>query len=386
MSTDVESPPRKRKADAISKDQEEIEVDLNAPEPPSKKALRKAKKSGSQVKQPADVDATGNTETEATKTDTSKELSSKTSPGEYGIWIGNLAFFSTKDDIVGFFTKPETGITANDITRVNVPKGIVKGPQKPQNKGFAYIDFGTKAAQDAAIALSEKLLGGRKVLIKGSKNFEGRPAKSEKATEPSVPPSKRVFVGNLSFDVAVDDLQQHFSRCGTIENIHMATFQDSGKCKGFAWVTFNELPAAEAAMRGFVEVPSGDDVVYESDENVHQDRKRRPQNKRIYVNKMNGRKLRMEFAEDASTRYKKRFGKEAGSSEQEGEVNGTGEASDSLGQNDSSRSAEDRPKQKQKRQHESSGRKQEDSRYGDKTVQRLTGAAVEGQGKKVTFD
>ena len=409
MSTEELRAGRKRKADDL-KDEGEIEVDLNAPEPPSKKNQRKAKKSKSHPKDRTD-DPKADENANDISTDTnltngsppapqSHTKSTKKSTSEYGIWIGNLAFFTTKDDLVTFLTKPETGILQSDITRTNLPQGPPRNGSKSQNKGFAYVDFASKESQDAAIGLSEKLLGGRRVLIKSDKNFDGRPEKPENNVTPSTPSSKRIFVGNLSFDVTADDLRQHFSRCGTIETLHMATFQDSGKCKGYAWVTFEDLSAAEAAVRGWVEVlgdPEEDAGELELEEDAAPTKSMKARSKRTYVNKILGRKLRMEFAEDPTTRYHKRFGKGATTSTDDSdETNGVPNSGSNDRQQQSDRKVsrrrdrqdkqETRPDAKPRRERDPTKGKQDNSRYEQATVQRLTGAAVAGEGKKITFD
>ena len=387
MSQSPASAGSKRKADAISKDQE-IEVDLTAPEPPSKKSQRKAKKA--QIAQgPKNADVEVNQLSKTSESSNGQlDRSSKKGTAEYGIWIGNLAFFTTKEGLTKFFTKPGTEITSQDITRINLPKGTAKHGPKPQNKGFAYVDFTTKTAQDAAIALSEVLLDGRKVLIKGAKNFEGRPEKAEKETEPLNPPSKRIFVGNLGFDVTVQDVQDHFSRCGAIENVHMATFQDSGKCKGYGWVTFDSLEAAQAAVRGWVDLPADgyeDEEGQDGDGDDASKQQKGGRGKRIQVNRIHGRKLRMEFAEDASTRYKKRFGKEGRDKEDAAvDERAVGITEDNTVPQHTS-DAHFKHQEKREKQGQTMDRKQEPFRYGRTTVQRLTGAAVQGQGKKTTF-
>jgi RNA recognition motif-containing protein len=122
-----------------------------------------------------------------------------------------------------------------EITRVNMPTG--SGYNKKGNKGFAYVDFSSAEGQEAAIKLSESELDGRKVLIKSSKSFEGRPAVSkaaaqEKSLKQKHAVSPTLFVGNLSFQSTREGLQKLFEDCGEIRKVRLATFEDSGKCKG----------------------------------------------------------------------------------------------------------------------------------------------------------
>ncbi|KAL3485180.1 nuclear localization sequence binding protein [Aspergillus germanicus] len=360
----------------------EIEIDVSAPEPPSKKALRKAKK------KTADPDT--NTKDESSKLsnkpDSEKPADAQAATqkrSDYGVWIGNLGFAITKDDLRRFLTT-NCSFTDATITRIHLPKGAERNG-KAQNKGFAYVDFSNPKAVQEAMQLSEQLLSGRRVLIKDAKNFQGRPAKQDgennatSAAASGRPPSKRVFVGNLGFDATKEILEEHFSKCGTVSNVHLATFQDSGKCKGYAWVEFEDLSAAEVAVKGFKLVKEEDDDEDESEsESAKRGKPHKPRQRKIWVNQVLGRRMRIEFAEDATTRYNKRFGKN-------GEKNRT---DTNNGETELGDFEEDTTKEKPQHQQTTRARptKPEYSRYDESTVQKLSGAIVEGQGKKTTFD
>ena len=307
--------PKKRKRDSTTAE-DELEIDVNLPEPPSKKAKRKEEKKKKSKTKPG---AEGSEQAkELAKQYSKPDTAQAKSPAfekrsEYGIWIGNLPWSATKDSLREFLND-KGSIEGNDITRLHMPapddKGDKRPGPKPQNKGFAYIDFTTAEILDKALALSESLVMGRRVLIKNAKSFEGRPDKpkdDQQGKKQEKEPTKRVFIGNLSFDVTKDDLEEHFAQAGEVEDIHMATFEDSGKCKGFAWVRFVEVEAAEAAVKGFVYKGLGD--VLESDSDS-EDAKPKQKRHKQHIDRLNGRLLRREFAEDAQTRYKKRFGKD----------------------------------------------------------------------------
>jgi RNA recognition motif-containing protein len=303
--------PSTKKHDTLAK---EIEVDITAPEPPSKKALRQLKKG--KPLPPPKSGAESTPEPEPKKPETEKR-------SEHCVWIGNLAWTVSKADLQKFFVD-YSDITDEMITRVHMPgpddKKSANMVEKKrvgkavQNKGFAYVDFSTADGAAMAIELSEQLLSGRRVLIKDGKSFEGRPEKTkEENHNDGKPPSKRVFLGNLSFDTTEEIVKEHFQKCGPIESVKVATFEDSGKCKGYAWAVFEELEAAQAAVRGFVRIEEESSDASESDgedgEGVEVKTKRSKMRK-WWVNKMKGRPLKIEFAEDAQVRYKKRYGKD----------------------------------------------------------------------------
>ena len=216
---------------------------------PSKKALRRLKKG-----KPVEITATS-LANRAIANDTS-DLN-ETTPAEptadstaadtprpvHGIWIGNLPFGATKTSLRDFLiaNASTTSISAASITRIHMPvphnAASSRIREKPQNKGYAYVDFSSKDALDAALALSESTLGGRKVLIKDAKSYAGRPEKNAAAStststttgtsattaqgrtraalEGTLKSTKRIFVGNLGFDVTKEDLSAHFGKCGT---------------------------------------------------------------------------------------------------------------------------------------------------------------------------
>lgn len=312
--TDAEK-PKKRKRDAEPLP-DELAIDVDAPEPVSKKELRKAKKAKSNPN--ADADADADPATKKAKTASGDEEKKDEKRSEFGAWIGNLPWTATKDSLRTFLVD-NSDIKSEQITRVHMPPPT-KPPNpnwtmKPLNKGFAYVDFSDQLSMYAAIALTETKMDGRALLIKNAKSFEGRPdkpkaeegaAEGKKGAKVANPPNKRVFVGNLSFDVTKQDLQQHFAQCGELEDTHMATFEDSGKCKGYAWVTFGDVEAATSAVKGYIfrEAPKKD--ADESDE----ERVKKAKPTKWFVNRLMGRELRCEFAEDATTRYNKRYGKE----------------------------------------------------------------------------
>lgn len=319
----ADSSTKKRKRHAIP---DEIEIDVSLPEPASKKAARKAKKAKVNPTTDQDKQDITSEAKPAGGSKDDKDLANKRS--EFGVWIGNLPWSATKDSLREFLVS-NAEMKSETITRIHLPPPTKPAnpnwTTKPLNKGFAYVDFASELAMYSAIALTETKMDGRALLIKNAKSFEGRPDKPK--TEPEQdgdrkgkaagkqghPPNKRVFVGNLSFDVTKEDLETHFGQCGPVEHIHMATFEDSGKCKGYAWITFQDVDAATSAVKGFVFKDESEfkGKKKEEDSDEESDDKKPKKKRKWLLNKLFGRELRCEFAEDSTTRYNKRYGKDA---------------------------------------------------------------------------
>ena len=62
----------------------------------------------------------------------------------------------------------------------------------------------------------------------------------------SVQLSKKVYVGNLSFNATEEQVHDLFSEYGTIESIAMINDRDSGRFRGFCFVEMEDAGAAKA--------------------------------------------------------------------------------------------------------------------------------------------
>ncbi|WPK26511.1 hypothetical protein PUMCH_003866 [Australozyma saopauloensis] len=334
---------------------DELEIDLNLSAPLSKKKQRQLKKG----KLDLEKIARKNPPPKPANEDGTEPAPSKKSP--FGVWIGNLAYQTTREDIIKHIVdrtlaneEPLVAVTEADITRVNLPKKANK------IKGFAYVDLPSAKHVEAVVALSESRIHDRNLLIKNASSFEGRP--EEHKTKPLLknPPSRILFVGNLSFDTTDDLLDEHFRPYGELVRIRMATFEDTGKCKGFAFLDFKDETGPTAALKSKMA--------------------------KTFIN----RNLRLEYGEDRSKRTPKRQFADADFSLQ------TEFSAPSFKERTSE--TESAPVPKFAHKERSAAPKRGRDLYNDApnkrmkssvalaTAQRASAAIVPSQGKKVTFD
>ncbi|EPT03662.1 hypothetical protein FOMPIDRAFT_1035281 [Fomitopsis schrenkii] len=216
---------------------------------------------------------------------------------QHSVWVGNLAFKTTPDALRRFFD----GV--GEITRIHMPMKMASGgpgggAARKESRGFAYVDFATPDAKTVAITLSENPLDGRRLLIKDGDDFNGRPAPAAD-TDPGAsgkpclsghtktaqkilraqkhPAGPTLFLGNLGFETTDQSVRQLFDshrakppakpQSGAdsgaeeiadaetdakpkpwIRKVRMGTFEDSGKCKGWAFVDFANAEYATDAL------------------------------------------------------------------------------------------------------------------------------------------
>lgn len=63
--------------------------------------------------------------------------------------------------------------------------------------------------------------------------------------------STKLYVGNLSFHLTSDDLQEHFAQAGTVESAKVIEDRETGRSRGFGFVEMSSAEEAQAAIEQF---------------------------------------------------------------------------------------------------------------------------------------
>ena len=58
----------------------------------------------------------------------------------------------------------------------------------------------------------------------------------------------KIYIGNLSFDTTEDSLRAAFEQYGGIDDLILIKDRDTGRSKGFGFITFNNQSEAEKAL------------------------------------------------------------------------------------------------------------------------------------------
>jgi RNA recognition motif-containing protein len=59
----------------------------------------------------------------------------------------------------------------------------------------------------------------------------------------------KMYVGNLSFQTTSQDLQDVFAQHGEVTDVHVPTDRESGRPRGFAFVTMGSKEGMESAIK-----------------------------------------------------------------------------------------------------------------------------------------
>ena len=69
--------------------------------------------------------------------------------------------------------------------------------------------------------------------------------------------SKKLYAGNLSYDVTDANLEEMFAEFGTVRSAQVIQDRDTGRSKGFGFVEMEDDRAADEAIRGLNEKDHG---------------------------------------------------------------------------------------------------------------------------------
>ncbi|XP_072972113.1 uncharacterized protein [Typha angustifolia] len=146
---------------------------------------------------------------------------------------------ATERDVYEFFSR------AGKVRDVR----LIMDRNSRKSKGVGYIEFYDVMSVPQAIALSGQLLLGQPVMVKPSeaeKNLAH--AASAAAAIAGSAAERKLYVGNLHFNMTEDQIRQIFEPFGPVELVQLPLDIDTGHCRGYAFVQFAQLEHAKAAQ------------------------------------------------------------------------------------------------------------------------------------------
>ncbi|CAE6093302.1 unnamed protein product [Arabidopsis arenosa] len=153
---------------------------------------------------------------------------------------------ATERDVYEFFSK------AGKVRDVR----LIMDRNSRRSKGVGYIEFYDVMSVPMAIALSGQPFLGQPVMVKPSE-AEKNLAQSNTTPGGTGPVDRKLYVGNLHFNMTELQLRQIFEAFGPVELVQLPLDPETGQCKGFGFIQFAQLEhskAAQISLNGKLEI------------------------------------------------------------------------------------------------------------------------------------
>ncbi|XP_052020629.1 heterogeneous nuclear ribonucleoproteins A2/B1-like [Apodemus sylvaticus] len=140
------------------------------------------------------------------------------------LFIGGLSFETTEESLRKYYE--QWGKLTDCV--------VMKDPASQRPRGFGFVTFSSTAEADAAMAARPHSVDGRAVEAK-------RAVAREDSGNPGAHVTvRKLFVGRIKDDTEEHHLRDYFEKYGNIETIEIITDRQSGKKRGFGFVTFED--------------------------------------------------------------------------------------------------------------------------------------------------
>jgi len=117
-----------------------------------------------------------------------------------------------------------------------------------RHKGIAYIEFVNIESVPLALALNGQKLCGAPVVIQPTQAEKNRAAASASAVQRGYTGPMRLYVGSLHFNINEEMLKGIFEPFGRIDKIELMREPETGRSKGYGFITFHDAEDAKKAL------------------------------------------------------------------------------------------------------------------------------------------
>ncbi|XP_022526384.1 RNA-binding protein 39b isoform X5 [Astyanax mexicanus] len=117
-----------------------------------------------------------------------------------------------------------------------------------RSKGIAYVEFVEASSVPLAIGLTGQRLLGVPIIVQASQAEKNRAAAALQNLQKGGAGPMRLYVGSLHFNITEDMLRGIFEPFGRIESIQLMMDSETGRSKGYGFISFADAECAKKAL------------------------------------------------------------------------------------------------------------------------------------------
>ena len=133
---------------------------------------------------------------------------------------------------------------------------VMKFPDTRRSRGFGFVTYKDPERLEDCLSAGPHRLDGATVELKratprdderrggkGGRSGKGGRFDDDEENDPESLSMRKLFIGGLNYATTEEEMREHFDQFGTLEDCVVMKFSDSGRSRGFGFVTY-----AEASM------------------------------------------------------------------------------------------------------------------------------------------
>uniref|UniRef100_A0A2K6GI42 RRM domain-containing protein n=1 Tax=Propithecus coquereli TaxID=379532 RepID=A0A2K6GI42_PROCO len=117
-----------------------------------------------------------------------------------------------------------------------------------RSKGIAYVEFVDVSSVPLAIGFTGQRVLGVPIIVEASQAEKNRAAAMANNLQKGSAGPMRLYVGSLHFNITEDMLRGIFELFGRIESIQLMMDSETGRSKGYGFITFSDSECAKKAL------------------------------------------------------------------------------------------------------------------------------------------
>ncbi|XP_056404696.1 RNA-binding protein 39 isoform X3 [Hyla sarda] len=117
-----------------------------------------------------------------------------------------------------------------------------------RSKGIAYVEFVDVSSVPLAIGLTGQRVLGVPIIVQASQAEKNRAAAMANNLQKGTAGPMRLYVGSLHFNITEEMLRGIFEPFGRIESIQLMMDSETGRSKGYGFITFSDSECAKKAL------------------------------------------------------------------------------------------------------------------------------------------
>jgi len=130
---------------------------------------------------------------------------------------------------------------------------IMRNPSTGNSRGFGFVTFADSSSVDKVFEAGEHVIDGKKLDIKvavardelaRSGSIPGRHVPAEKARR-----TCKIFIGGIHLETTKADLEECFGKYGSIVDATVMVDRESGRSRGFGFVTFQSEDSVDRLLQ-----------------------------------------------------------------------------------------------------------------------------------------